>query len=77
MGTLRFLYNLSTTILIIGGINWGLVGLSGIDFISLILGEGTLGARFIYILTGLCAIILGGLKLILMCQNCLDINYKK
>ncbi|OQA03479.1 MAG: hypothetical protein BWY68_00730 [bacterium ADurb.Bin400] len=43
-------------LLIIGGINWGLVGLFGLDLVAAIFGTFTLLTRIVYILVGLAAI---------------------
>ncbi len=42
-------------LLIIGGLNWGLVGLMNFNLVSAIFGEGTVGL-IIYVLVGLSAI---------------------
>ena len=41
---------------IIGGINWGLVGLLNIDLVALIFGDMTLLSRIVYSLVGLSAL---------------------
>ena len=43
-------------LLIVGGINWGLIGLLKFDFISFLFGPMGLLSRTIYILVGLSAI---------------------
>ncbi|HTJ59066.1 MAG TPA: DUF378 domain-containing protein [Devosiaceae bacterium] len=49
--------NLATLIiLIIGGLNWGLVGLSGFDVIAGIFGAGSVLSRIIYVIVGLSAL---------------------
>ena len=47
---------LAQILLIIGGINWGLVGLLGLNLVSTLFGEGSLISRIIYILVGLSAL---------------------
>lgn len=47
---------LALILLIIGGLNWGLVGAFSVDLVATIFGEGTLLSRIIYILVGLAAI---------------------
>ena len=42
-------------LVIIGGLNWGLVGAFKFDLVEAILGDGVLG-RLVYILVGLAAI---------------------
>ena len=49
--------NLLTLILVIvGGVNWGLVGLFNFDLVATILGAGSFLARVVYILVGLSAL---------------------
>ncbi len=43
-------------LLIIGGLNWGLVGIFKFDLVAAILGPMTLIARIVYALVGLSAI---------------------
>lgn len=45
-------------LVIIGGLNWGLVGAAGIDLVDLILGSIPILARIVYIVVGLAAIYL-------------------
>jgi uncharacterized protein len=47
---------LAMALLIIGGLNWGAVGLLGVDFVADIFGDGSLIARAIYVLVGLSAL---------------------
>ena len=42
-------------LVIIGGLNWGLVGLFGLDLVATIFGAGIL-AKIIYVLVGLSAL---------------------
>lgn len=49
--------NLLTLILIIiGGVNWGLVGLADFDLVAAIFGEDSALARAVYVLVGLSAV---------------------
>ena len=49
--------NLATLVLIIiGGINWGLVGVADFNLVAAIFGEQTLITRIIYALVGLSAL---------------------
>lgn len=41
---------------LIGGINWGLVGLFGFDLVEFIFGSMTIWSRLVYILVGLSAL---------------------
>jgi uncharacterized membrane protein YuzA (DUF378 family) len=46
----------SLTLLIIGGVNWGLVGLFDLDLVASLFGDGTMMARVVYVLVGLAAL---------------------
>jgi len=43
-------------LVIVGGLNWGLVGLFDFNLVTAIFGEGSTLSRIIYILVGLAAI---------------------
>lgn len=43
-------------LLIIGGLNWGLVGLFGFDLVAFILGDMSILSRIVYVVVGLCAL---------------------
>ncbi|MDR5822495.1 DUF378 domain-containing protein [Caballeronia sp. LZ043] len=40
-------------LVIIGALNWGLVGVAHFDVVAALLGAGSTGARIVYILVGL------------------------
>ncbi len=48
---------------IIGAINWGLIGLMGVDLVALIFGSGTLFTRIVYSLVGICGLVNIGILL--------------
>ncbi|MBY4896930.1 DUF378 domain-containing protein [Cupriavidus sp. AU9028] len=48
---------ISLILLIIGGLNWGLVGIANFDLVAAIFGEGSILSRIIYILVGLAALV--------------------
>ena len=49
--------NVITLILVIvGGLNWGLVGLFNFDLVAAIFGAGSTLARIVYVLVGLSAV---------------------
>lgn len=49
--------NLLTLILIVvGGLNWGLVGSMNFDLVATIFGDGSVLARIVYVLVGISAI---------------------
>lgn len=58
---MRQLDTIATILLIIGGLNWGLVGLANFDLVAAITGAGDFGSKnvlgaVIYTLVGLAAI---------------------
>lgn len=55
---MRFLRILSYILVIIGALNWGLVGFMNIDAVALLFGEMTVLSRIVYSLVGISAIIL-------------------
>ena len=50
------MYKLCIALLIIGGLNWGLVGLFNFDLVAFIFGSGSLLAKIVYIIVGIAAI---------------------
>ena len=58
------LHKVSIVLLVIGGLNWGLVGLFNFDLVEAILGGVPLLMRLVYVLVGLSALAL------LACKKC-------
>ncbi|MEN6304458.1 MAG: DUF378 domain-containing protein [Armatimonadia bacterium] len=50
---MRTLNAIVLTLVIIGALNWGLVGAFNFNLVSAILGTGTLAARIVYLVVGL------------------------
>ncbi len=49
--------NLATlALVIVGGVNWGLVGLFGFDLVATIFGAGSILSRLVYVVVGLSAL---------------------
>jgi uncharacterized membrane protein YuzA (DUF378 family) len=46
-------------LVVIGGLNWGLVGLLNINIVEMIFGSGMILTRIIYVLIGISAIYVG------------------
>ncbi len=46
---------LAAVLLVVGGLNWGLVGAFGFDLVAALLGEMTMLSRAVYVLVGLAA----------------------
>ncbi len=47
---------LAAVLVVVGALNWGLVGLFGFDLVATLLGDATSGARLVYTLVGLAGI---------------------
>lgn len=43
-------------LLVVGGLNWGLVGFARFDLVASLLGDGTWFARAVYLLVGVSAL---------------------
>ncbi len=54
-----FLLNAAKVLLVVGGLNWLLVGLIGLDLVARIFGPGTVLSRVVYVLVGLAALYIG------------------
>jgi uncharacterized membrane protein YuzA (DUF378 family) len=51
----KFINILTLILVIVGGLNWGLVGLFGFDLVAAIFGGGSALSRIVYVLVGLAA----------------------
>ena len=47
---------ITLVLLIVGGLNWGLVGIANFDLVAAIFGSGSMLARLVYAVVGLSAI---------------------
>jgi uncharacterized protein len=47
---------IAMALLIVGGLNWAMVGLFNVDVVASIFGERSAGTRLVYILVGLAAL---------------------
>lgn len=55
---MKTLQIIALTVMIIGAINWGLIGLFNFDLVATIFGgTGAMGSKIIYILVGICGLI--------------------
>ena len=53
---MRVLNSVTLFLLIVGGLNWGLVGLFGFDLVAALSGQMTILSRIVYSLVGLSAL---------------------
>jgi uncharacterized protein len=52
---MKILNALTLALLIVGGLNWGLIGLFSFDLVAAIFGAGSVLARIVYVVVGLSA----------------------
>ena len=50
---------IALAIAIIGGLNWGSIGIFGFDLVAALFGAGSVGSRIVYTLVGLSALLTG------------------
>ena len=55
--SMNMLRNIAYVLVLIGALNWGLVGIFGFDLVAAIFGDMTAMTRIIYSLVGISAII--------------------
>lgn len=48
---------IARVLVIVGALNWGLVGAFNFNLVDAIFGEGSVGSRVVYILVGVAAVI--------------------
>jgi uncharacterized membrane protein YuzA (DUF378 family) len=53
---MKILNLLTLVLVIIGGLNWGLVGLFDLDLVAALFGAGSVPAGLVYVLVGLSAL---------------------
>ena len=53
---MRILNAVTLVLLIVGGLNWGLVGLFNFDLVATLFGEMSALSRIVYVLVGLSAL---------------------
>lgn len=58
---MKILYNIALTLVIIGALNWFLIGLFGFDLVASIFGTMSILSRIIYTLVGISGVISIGL----------------
>jgi len=47
---------IALVLLIVGGLNWGLVGIFNFDLVAAIFGDMSILSRIVYIVVGICAV---------------------
>lgn len=54
----KYLELIAFTLIFTGALNWGTIGIFGVNFVAYVVGEHSVLAKAVYILVGLSAIIL-------------------
>ena len=54
---MKTIYKICLILVIIGGLNWGLIGLFNFDLVAVIFGSMSIFSRFIYSLVGIATVI--------------------
>ena len=54
---MKALHVIAFILLVVGGLNWGLVGLFNFDLVATLLGAGSALSKIVYILVGISALI--------------------
>ncbi len=55
---MKILKPIALLLVIVGGINWGLVGLFNLDVVAAVAGTGSIVSRVIYVLVGVSALLM-------------------
>ena len=55
---MKWLDNISLTLVIVGALNWLLIGIFRFDLVAFLLGNMTLLSRIVYTLVGICGLYL-------------------
>jgi uncharacterized membrane protein YuzA (DUF378 family) len=61
MNRLKSIDWLALVLVVVGGLNWGLVGIFGFDLVATIFGEMSVLSRIVYTLVGISAVYLGAI----------------
>lgn len=53
---MNILEKIALLLVIVGGLNWGMVGFFGIDLVAMLFGQGSVPSKVVYDLVGLSAV---------------------
>jgi uncharacterized membrane protein YuzA (DUF378 family) len=59
----RVVYQTALALVIIGGVNWGLIGFFDYNLVASLFGDGSVMSRVVYALVGLSALYVTAMKL--------------
>lgn len=66
--SMKAVHVISFILLVVGGLNWGLVGVNNYNLVDSVLGAGSTAAMVVYVLVGLSAIF----EIVTHKKNCKD-----
>lgn len=72
MDIMKIMRLVAFTLVVVGAINWGLVGAAHVNLVDMILGTGTLAAKIVYMLVGL-----SGVFMLISMGKCMCTSCKK
>jgi hypothetical protein len=58
---MKTVYRVALVLVIVGAVNWGLVGLFQFDLVAALFGSASVLSRLVYSLVGLAGIVLAGI----------------
>ena len=61
---MKIVFAVALVLLIVGGLNWGLIGLFNFNFVEEIFGHGSIAAMVVYVLVGISALFVAFGKLL-------------
>ena len=67
---MKVVNGIALALVIIGGLNWGLVGVANLDLVAAVLGAGTIASKVVYTLVGIAAIY--SISFFKPVTNCVD-----
>jgi len=71
MGKMCTAHKIAWVLLIVGGLNWGLIGLLQFDLVTAIFGAWPMVVRIVYVLVGVSAVMM-----LAVCKCCMDCSVK-
>ncbi len=57
------LYKVALVFVIIGALNWGMIGIFDVNLVSLLFGEDTIITNIVYAIVGICGLLSTGILL--------------
>ena len=57
------LYKVALVFVIVGALNWGMIGIFDVNLVSLLFGEDTIITNIVYAIVGICGLLSTGILL--------------